>query len=202
MLSHATRTLNKVQTIYHALNTKGSVFPHEFAFTLLAPVRALTLSPKLLVSRLALRPTHRVLEVGCGPAYYSAALALAVPFGRLVLCDIQPQMLEYAKTRLGKQHITSAEFYLCNGDSFDFADNSFDRIVLVTVLGEVANQGAYLQEFHRLLSATGRVSISEGMGDADKMSRDELSKLMGQYGFVLAESFGDDDTYTMNFKKV
>lgn len=196
-----TNLIQKAKSIFHALNTKGSVFPHELAFTLLLPVRNLTLSPKLLVSRLALHPAYRVLEVGCGPAYFSPALAKSVPQGRLVLCDIQPQMLAYAKKRLKKQQISNVDYYLCDGDTFEFTDESFERIVLVAVLGEVANQGAYLREFYRLLTPNGRVSISEGMGDADKFSKDELTKLMNEYGFTLEEQFGNDKTYTMNFKK-
>lgn len=193
--------VQKAKSIFHALNTKGSVFPHELAFTLLLPVRNLTLSPKMLVSRLALRPTHHVLEVGCGPAYFSPTLAKSVPQGRLVLCDIQQEMLDIAKKRLEKQQISNVDYCLCDGDTFNFADETFDRIVLVTVLGEVANQGAYLQEFYRLLSPNGRLSISEGMGDADKMSMDELITLLNQYGFVMAERFGDEKNYTINFKK-
>lgn len=193
--------VQKAKSIFHALNTKGSVFPHELAFTLLLPVRNLTLSPKLLVSRLALHPTHHVLEVGCGPAYFSPTLAKSVPQGRLVLCDIQQEMLDIAKKRLEKQQISNVDYCLCDGDTFNFANETFDRIVLVTVLGEVANQGAYLQEFYRLLSPNGRLSISEGMGDADKMSMDELITLLNQYGFVMAERFGDEKNYTINFKK-
>ncbi len=201
MFKTAKHTYQRLCRIFHALNDKGSVFPHELAFSLLIPIRNLTLSPKLLVSRLALNPAHHVLEVGCGPAYFSPTLAKSVPQGRLVLCDIQQEMLDIAKKRLEKQKINNAEYYLCDGDAFKFADETFNRIVLVTVLGEVANQGAYLTEFYRLLSPNGRLSISEGMGDADKMSMDELISLVNEYGFIVAEKFGDEKNYTINFKK-
>ena len=82
--------------------------------------------------------------MGCGPGYFSPVLARAVPQGELVLADIQPEMLAIARRRLEKRHITNTTCQLCNGSSFPFADNSFDRIGLVCVLGEIAERSANL----------------------------------------------------------
>ena len=45
------------------------------AFTLLIPLRALLLSPAELLRRLHPTADSRILEVGCGPGYFSPALA-------------------------------------------------------------------------------------------------------------------------------
>ena len=82
----------------------------------------------------------------------------------------------------------------------DFSDRSFDRIVLITVLGEIADQTAYLQEFHRLLRPDGIVSISETAGDPDKLSRAQLTALMQAHQFVLTQSYGTEKNYTLNFQ--
>ena len=193
--------LRTLKTIWHGLTAKGALFPHQLAFTLLIPLRNWALSPAELVRRLDLQPQQRILEVGCGPGYFSPALARAVPQGSLVLADIQPEMLAKARQRLEKRHITNAEYHLCSGSSFPFARGSFHRIVLVTVLGEVAEQAAYLAEFHRLLAPDGLLSISEAAGDADKLSRTELIQLLEQYGFSPVQQFGNDRNYTLNFGK-
>jgi SAM-dependent methyltransferase len=73
---------------------RGMVFPAKRARSLLNPLRRLIQSPTRTVQRMALVRTDRVLEIGCGPGYFSRAIALAVPEGSLVLFDLQEAMLE------------------------------------------------------------------------------------------------------------
>ena len=112
----------------------------------------------------------------------------------------QPEMLAYTEKRLRRQHIDNVDYYLCDGTHFDFPDQSFDRIVLITVLGEVANQAEYLAEFRRLLRPDGLLSVSETAGDPDKPSRTELRDLMRQNGFEMADEYGSERNFTLNFK--
>ena len=148
-----------LKSIWQGLTQKGKIFPHQLAFTLLIPLRNWALSPQQIVQRLHLAPHHRILEVGCGAGYFSPKLAQSVPQGRLVAADIQPEMLAYTEKRLRRRHIDNVDYYLCDGTHFDFPDQSFDRIVLITVLGEVANQAEYLAEFRRLLRPDGLLSV-------------------------------------------
>ena len=114
--------------------------------------------------------------------------------------DIQPEMLAYTEKRLRRRHIDNVDYYLCDGTHFDFPDQSFDRIVLITVLGEVANQAEYLAEFRRLLRPDGLLSVSETAGDPDKPSCAELRDLMQQNGFEIADKYGSKRNFTLNFK--
>ena len=189
-----------LKSIWQGLTQKGKIFPHQLAFTLLIPLRNWALSPQEIVQRLHLAPHHRILEVGCGAGYFSPTLAQSVPQGRLVAADIQPEMLAYTEKRLRRRHIDNVDYYLCDGTHFDFPDQSFDRIVLITVLGEVANQAEYLAEFRRLLRADGLLSVSETAGDPDKPSRAELRELMRQNGFKVAGEYGSERNFTLNFK--
>ena len=188
-----------LKNILCGLTRPGQLFPHQLAFTLLIPLRALLLSPAELLRRLQPTADSRILEVGCGPGYFSPALARAVPQGELVLADIQPEMLAIARRRLEKRHITNTTCQLCNGSSFPFADNSFDRIVLVTVLGEVRDRSAYLREFARLLTPDGLLSISEAAGDPDKLEQGELIALLTTHGFKPVNQYGNRRNYTINF---
>ena len=104
------------------------------------------------------------------------------------------------RKRLRRRHIENVDYYLCDGTHFDFPDQSFDRIVLITVLGEVANQAEYLAEFRRLLRPDGLLSVSETAGDPDKPSRAELRDLMQQNGFETADEYGSERNFTLNFK--
>lgn len=177
------------------------IFPHQWAFTLLIPIRNLFLSPKKLIDRLKLEASMQVLEVGSGPGYFSLHVARQLPRGNIVLADIQQEMLDYAKKRLSRKKITNSNYYLCDGERFEFADDHFDRIFMVTVIGEVQHQDAYMQEFFRMLKPQGILSISEQAGDPDKMEAEAIRRLAEKHGFSFLELFGDRKNYTINFTK-
>ena len=142
-----------------------------------------------------------VLELGCGPGYFSPFIAKSIPKGKLYLADIQPQMLEKARKRLEKKKITNVEFKLCDGNSLPFADMMFDVAYLVTVLGEVANTDLYVRELFRVLKSGGILSVSEQAGDPDSIPLQELETLLLPAGFVSDTIFGKNRTYTANFRK-
>jgi ubiquinone/menaquinone biosynthesis C-methylase UbiE len=177
------------------------VFPYQMAFTLLIPLRNIFLSPGQLIRRLELNDSSRVMEVGPGPGYFSVKVAKAIPGGELVLADIQQEMLDYAKKRVDKRGLTNVSYTLCDGQTFPFPDHHFDRIFMVTVIGEVENREAYLQEFFRILKRGGILSISELAGDPDKMSTAEIRELCENAGFVLEKVHGNERNYTANFRK-
>ena len=177
------------------------VFPPKYAFTLLLPFRNIFLSPKKLIQRLDLKDEHTVLEIGPGPGYFSVNTAKTLKNGKLVLLDIQKEMLDFAKKRLKKRKIENVEYILCNGVNFDLDNESFDRVFMVTVMGEIENKRNYLREIHRVLKNDGLLSISELAGDPDKLSKEELKSLVSENGFEESIFYGSRFNYTMNFKK-
>jgi len=183
-----------------SFSSKG-IFPHQWAFTLLIPLRNLVLSPKELIRRMNLEPEMKVLEVGPGPGYFSVPVAKFLKNGKLVLADIQPEMLEKAQKRIAKRKLGNVEYYLCNGQNFGLPDNHFDRIFVVTVLGEVENTAIYLTEFYRMLKPGGVLSVSEQAGDPDKLTIEETKEIAQKFGFTFVELFGNTRNYTINFKK-
>src|ERR1051326_6625081 len=83
-------------------------YPVEYAGWLLNPLRYLIMPPGRIVGRLRLLPTDRVLEVGCGPGFFSPTVARRLSAGQLTLVDAQPPMLAMAARRLPKKQIGSA----------------------------------------------------------------------------------------------
>ncbi|MCL1875814.1 MAG: AI-2E family transporter [Synergistaceae bacterium] len=177
------------------------VFPYQYAYTLLFPLRNIFLSPKQVIDRLELKDDMNVLEIGPGPGYFSVKAASALTEGRLVIADIQPEMLRLAEKRLKKRGIVNVESYLCDGKSFNFKDESFDRIFMVAVLGEVENKTAYMKEFYRLLKSGGILSISELAGDPDKMNAQSITELGENSGLNFYKKYGSSWNYTVNFTK-
>jgi ubiquinone/menaquinone biosynthesis C-methylase UbiE len=189
------------ERINKSFSGKG-VFPYKFAFTLLIPFRNIFLSRKELIKRLELKNDLKVLEVGPGPGYFSIKIAKEIFKGKLVLADIQQEMLDYAKKRIDKKGFNNVDYYLCNGLEFNFPDFYFDRIFLVTVIGEVENKEIYFTEFYRMLKFGGILSISEIAGDPDKMESDEIKEFAKNVGFKFYKFYGNEKNYTINFQKV
>jgi ubiquinone/menaquinone biosynthesis C-methylase UbiE len=177
------------------------LFPCRWAFTLLIPLRNMILSPTKLLKRLGLRCSDTVLELGSGPGYFSPTIAKFLSKGRLVLADIQQEMLVKAKKRLQKRAVSNVDFHLCEANRLDFQSETFDVIFLVTVLGEIENQSIYIQEFYRITKPNGVVSISECWGDPDRMTQDEIVQLFESQGFKLDRTFSSFGAITLNFRK-
>ncbi len=173
----------------NSFSGKG-VFPPRYAFTLLVPLRNIFLSPKQLLKRLDLHENHVVLEIGPGPGYFSSHVAERLTSGRLVLLDIQQEMLDYAKKRLDKKKVTNVDYRLSDGHCLDLEDSVFDRIFMVTVLGEVDNKDGYLEDIYRILKEDGVLSISELAGDPDKLSLAEVQSLVSAHGFAVQDVLG------------
>jgi len=191
---------NYSSDIFKRFVAKG-IFPYQFAFTLLIPLRNIFLSPNKLIKRLELKVNMSVLEVGAGPGYFALKIADFLANGKLILTDIQQKMLDYAKKRLDKKNLKNVEYYLCDGEKFDFPDNFFDRIYMVTVIGEIENKELYLNEFYRMLKPGGILSVSELAGDPDKMTAKEVEELVVISGFKFYKIYGNKKNYTVNFIK-
>lgn len=177
------------------------VYPHEFAWMLLLPIRNLVLSPEKLIKRMGINEKSIVLEIGPGPGFYSIKVAQKVSAGRLYITDIQPEMLEIVRRRMYKRQITNVDFKIGDGVNLPYEDQIFDLVFLVTVLGEVANQDQYLKEIYRILRPEAILSISENFGDSDNLTLSATENLLKKNGFELVKAYGKGRTFTANFKK-
>jgi ubiquinone/menaquinone biosynthesis C-methylase UbiE len=73
--------------------SKKGVFPHQWAFPLLFPLRKIFISPKKLIERMELEENYSVLELGPGPGFFSVPVAKRLKSEKFVLADIQQEML-------------------------------------------------------------------------------------------------------------
>ena len=178
---------------------RGKVFPAKRASSLLNPLRRLIQSPTRTVERMALAPTDAVLEIGCGPGYFSRAIAGAVPEGSLVLFDLQPEMLEIARQRLSD--FANIRFTQGDASSLPFPDASFNAVLLVLVLGEVPDQDRCIGEVARVLVHGGSVTFAESRRDSDFIPFGKLQIRAEKHGLQLAERRGPGWEYTARFRR-
>src|SRR5215472_4747496 len=95
-------------------------YPVEYARWLLNPLRCLIMPPGQIARCLQLRSTDRVLEVGCGPGFFSPPIARRLDAGHLALFDAQAPMLEMARQRMAKQRLANFTSICGSADSLPF----------------------------------------------------------------------------------
>ena len=179
---------------------RGKVFPASKARSLLNPARRIVQSPGRVVAALDVGADARVLEIGCGPGYFSPTLAAAIPRGELVLADLQSEMLHLARERLVTYD--NARFAQLDGSDLPFASATFDAVLVVLMLGEVPDRERCLAECRRVLRQGGAAVFAESRRDSDFIPRSELRSLVEPHGFELEEVRGWFLDYTARFRAV
>jgi ubiquinone/menaquinone biosynthesis C-methylase UbiE len=157
--------------------------------------------PGRIVDRLQLSRTDRVLEVGCGPGFFSPAVARRLSHGHLTLLDAQAPMLEMAARRLEEYGLANFSRAAGLAENLPFTDAMFDVVFMVTVLGEVPDRSAAISEAARVLRPGGRFSSTEAAGDPDRVTGTELDKLAALAGLVKGESHSGLLVGTFNYHK-
>ena len=176
---------------------RGKVFPAEQARSLLNPLRRLVQSPRRTVAAMGLSPDARVLEVGSGPGFFSPLLADAVPDGRLVLVDLQAEMLVTARARLAR--FATVSYAQGDACALPIGSGRFDAVLLATMLGEVSDQDRCVEEVRRVLRPGGIVSIAETRRDSDFIAFAFLRALLERHQFVLVGRRGMAWQYVATF---
>jgi ubiquinone/menaquinone biosynthesis C-methylase UbiE len=179
---------------------RDKVFPAAKARSLLNPLRRLVQPPRRLVDVLEVAPGARVLEIGCGPGYFSPTLAAAVPQGEVVLGDLQSEMLVHARRRLSA--FEHAQVVQLDATWLPFADATVDAVVVVLMLGEVPERGRCISECRRVLRPGGVALFAESRRDSDFIGRADLRTLVEPHGFELDRFRGRSWEYTARFLAV
>jgi len=177
---------------------RGKVFPAANAKSLLNPLRRLVQSPRRTVASIGLNEHSHVLELGCGPGFFSPYLARSVPNGRLVLADLQAEMLVLARDRVTEG--ARPVFVQADGSVLPIADGSLDAVFIATVLGEIPDKTACLTDVRRILRTGGTLAIAETRRDSDFIAISDLRALVEPCGFEFTAQRGIRWQYVARFE--
>jgi ubiquinone/menaquinone biosynthesis C-methylase UbiE len=134
---------------------------------------------------------ERVLEVGPGTGYYALTVAgWLVPGGTLDVLDVQKEMIHHTMRRAGEQGIDNIVATVADARTMPFADATFDAAYLVTVLGEIPDQGAALRELRRVIKPSGRIVVGELFGDPHMVSAAQLRTRAEASGLRVDKALG------------
>jgi SAM-dependent methyltransferase len=114
-----------------------------------------------VMSHLPLQSGDRVLDVGCGPAWFWANAADDMPTGlHLTLLDQSPGMVKEATERCEALPFASVKGQTGDAAALPFADNSFDTVIAMHMLYHVPDPARAIAEMHRVLKPGGTLAIT------------------------------------------
>jgi SAM-dependent methyltransferase len=164
------------------------------------PIRRRYIGPVL--DRVGIHPGETVLEVGPGPGVFTVEAAQRVgPEGKLIVVDIQPEMIARVEERVREAGLTNVETHVASAYDLPIEDESVDRAFLVTVLPEIPHQYLALDQLRRVIKSGGLLSITEDFTDPDYAFPFETVQLVEDVGFTRERFYGNFWLYTLNFGK-
>ncbi len=156
----------------------------------------------VIIEHLDLEPGMKVLDFGCGPGRVTVPIAKEVGNGgKVVAVDIQDGMLSRAKEKAQAKNLTNIEFVHAAAGDGKLGRDQFDRALLVTVLGEIPDRKAALEEIFEALKQGGILSVTEIVFDPHFQSRKTVMRLAGEVGFHEHSFFGNSIAFTLNLEK-
>jgi ubiquinone/menaquinone biosynthesis C-methylase UbiE len=130
------------------------VYDAKWSFYIDATIRA-------TLERLRLRPSDRILDVGCGTGALLERLAQVHPAAQLAGVDPVPEMLAYARRKV------PPEVALREGwaERLPFENGRFDMVVSCNAFHYIREPETALREMGRVLAPGGRLVITDWCDD-------------------------------------
>ena len=156
----------------------------------------------VIIDLLNLEPGMKVLDAGCGPGRLAIPAARAIGSqGELTALDLQDGMLTRVQEKAQTAKLTNIRLMQAELGKGKLEKAYYDSAMLVTVLGEIPEQEAALQEIYQALKPGGVLSITEVIFDPHFQSRKSVQRAASRVGFHETGFFGKQLAYTIHFEK-
>ena len=134
------------------LHFKMMSFVHETLYGLFR-------DPYEALNAAGLEEGQRVLEVGCGPGFFTVPAAKVVgERGSVCALDVSPLAIARVEQKVEKAGVTNVKTILTDAAHTDLPDASFDFIFVFGFDRNVRQMGSILPELHRLLKPAGTLA--------------------------------------------
>lgn len=110
---------------------------------------------RLLNVQKLIKPSYRLLNVGCGKGDYN--YYLQDKFEEVVGIDVNKYDISIAKKLTRNKKI---KYFVMNATNLKFKDNYFDTVICIDVLEHVKDRDRLLEEVHRVLKKDGQLILS------------------------------------------
>ena len=141
---------------------KVHVCPPWLSWLLINPIRSLSQNPRKTLQR-HIRQGDIVLDAGCGPGYFTTAMAeLVGEKGIVIAADIQEWMLEKVRRRVEKAGLSRrVRLHLAQADRLNIPSDRVDFALAFWMAHEVPDRGRFFSEILACLRPGGTLLLAE-----------------------------------------
>lgn len=134
------------------------------------------------IKEIDIKPTNKILDIGCGDGRITLDLAKMVPQGRIVGTDLSDEMVAFAKKKYLSSDRNNLEFMVMDAEKNTFT-HQFDMAISFFCLQWVRNQLSVLKGIKNALVPGGKVVLTLPLiSDAERViGTIALSEKWGSY---------------------
>jgi len=143
----------------------------------------LSVNPYDMLRAVGLKTAQTVLEVGCGPGFFTIPAAQIVgENGHVYAIDINPVAVEYVERKVRRRRIGNVNVILAGADKTGLPDEALDTVFLFGVIHALwKDMGTITSEIHRILKPQGILSISKSRLPEDEVVEAVTANCMFQF---------------------
>jgi len=178
---------NKIEERQHHAGLHAS----KFAFGMITlmhdnPLLPIFRNPHKLLKAAGLRPGQKVLEVGCGPGFFTIPAAKIVgKEGLIYAVDIHPLAIKRVQEKMARGEIENVKPILANASDTGLPDRSIDLAFLFGLRYIAGGLGSVISEMHRILRPGAILSFEKTRGSEEKLIEE-----VERGGFIYSERQG------------
>ena len=138
----------------------GHLFPPENLGLLESPDRAAWQKPDQIMDALGIAEGAKVADIGPGAGWFTMQLARRVgPNGHVYAEDVQRQMLEAIRRRVGREGLQNVEPRLGTETDPSLPPGELDAALMVDMYQEIVERVTFLRNLSRALKPNGRIGV-------------------------------------------
>ena len=139
---------------------------HEFDINnkkkLDSPKRRKMLPTRTVLNKIGLNEGARLADIGCGIGYFSIPAADVIgPQGIVFALDVSKEMIEELDKKIEENDIENIRTVITDKYNFKLEDNSVSYAFICTVLHEIEDGMAFINETKRILALGGKIAVVE-----------------------------------------
>jgi ubiquinone/menaquinone biosynthesis C-methylase UbiE len=159
-------------------------------------------NPEKILQLFELKEGETLVDVGCGPGFYTLPAARIVGSqGKVFALDISAELLEALKKKVPPELEKVVEIYLIEASNFPLNQIlkgvSANIVLLANLLHELEDKRKILKEAASVLAPQGRLGIVEWRKEPmsagpplnERLSWEEINNLLEKAGFKLKKTF-------------
>lgn len=161
--------------------------------------RAQWQKPDEVVKALGLSGSEVVVDLGSGPGYFTFRLAKALPSGRVIAIDSQPEMARHVHRKVLNEGVRNIQAQVAKSDDDPGLPAGVDLVFVCDVLMHVKQKAKWLGAIHSQMRSGARLvlidfkegDLPEGPPEKIKVPKAQVIRLAKEAGFTLKEDRSD-----------